>query len=88
MSAINRSDVKSHLHSSFLARIHLVQPESQPDATGFSAVEPDAVKADLSVFAEDFVTEHSSPSVAVTPTNQATVSIGPQALPASRSAKA
>jgi hypothetical protein len=81
MSAINRSEVKNHLHSPFLARIHLVQPESQSDATGFSAVEPDAVKADPSVLAEDFVAEHSSPGVAVTPTNQATVSIGPAGAP-------
>ena len=36
------------------------QPESQPDATGFSGAEPDATKANPSGFAQDFVAEHSS----------------------------
>ncbi len=88
MSAIKTSDVKNHLRSPLHSRIHLVSPESQPDATGFSADEPDAIKAHPSFFAEDFVGEHSSPSVAVVATNLPTVSIGPKALSASKSAKA
>jgi hypothetical protein len=60
MSAIKRSDVQNHLRPPFLAKIHLVQPEIQTDATGFFAVEPDIVQIDPSNFAEDFVAEHSS----------------------------
>ena len=41
-------------------QIHLCAPESQPDATGFSGAEPDAIKADPAVSAKDFVAEHSS----------------------------
>ena len=36
MSLIKRSDVKNHLSPRFRTKIHLCQPESQPDATGFS----------------------------------------------------
>ncbi len=45
MSPFKRSDVKNHLHSPFLTKPHLGQPESQPDATGYSAGEPDAMRA-------------------------------------------
>jgi hypothetical protein len=60
MNPIKLSDVKSHLRPPFLTKTHLDQPESQPDATGFSTFESDAIKAGSSVFAEDFVAEHSS----------------------------
>jgi len=45
MSLIKQSDVKNHLSPRFRTKIHLRQPESQPDATGFSAAEPDAINA-------------------------------------------
>jgi hypothetical protein len=63
MSLINRSDVKNHLSPRFRTEIHLCDPVSQPDATGYSVPEPDAIKAGPSTFAQDFVAEHSSPSV-------------------------
>ncbi len=84
MSFIERSDVKNHLRSPFLTKIHLVQPESQPDATGYSVAEPDASKANPSGFAEDFVAEHASSGVAVAPTDPVTASIRPQAPAASK----
>ena len=46
MSPINPSDVKGHLRPPFLTKIHLVPPQSQPDATGFSAIEPDTLNAE------------------------------------------
>jgi hypothetical protein len=39
MSILKKSDVKSHLSRHQSTRIHLHQPESQPDATGFSGEE-------------------------------------------------
>ncbi|SPE17853.1 hypothetical protein SBA5_1100033 [Candidatus Sulfotelmatomonas gaucii] len=87
MSPIKRSDVKSHLHSPLVTKIHLVQPESQPDATGYSDGEPEAIKADPSGFAQDFVAEHSSSGVAVAPTDPTTGSIGQQAPAVSESAQ-
>jgi len=40
MSNIKQSDVKNHLSPRFNPKIHLCQPESEPDATGFSQEEP------------------------------------------------
>ncbi|MGA3035142.1 MAG: hypothetical protein ABSD70_17785 [Terracidiphilus sp.] len=40
MSIIKESDVKNHLSPQFHTKIHLCQPETQPDATGFSSEEP------------------------------------------------
>jgi len=67
MSLVRQSDVKNHLSPRFRAKIHLCQPESQPDATGFSAAEPDAINATTSSFTEDFVAEHSAPGAAAAP---------------------
>jgi len=88
MSPVKRSDVKNHLHPPFLTRVHLVQPESQAEAAGFSGAEPDAIKADPLGFAQDLVAEHSSSGVAVAPTNPVTGSIRPQAPAVSKSAQA
>ena len=88
MNVFNRSDVKNHLHSPFLAKVHLGQPENQPDATGFSAAEPGAIKAGPSVFADDFVREHSSSNLAVALADQLIGSRSSQAPPASKSAQA
>jgi hypothetical protein len=67
MSLIRQSDVKNHLSPRFRTKIHLCQPESQPDATGFSAAEPVAINATASSFTEDFVAEHSAPDAAAVP---------------------
>lgn len=88
MSVVKKTDVKNHLSPPFLAKIHLVQPESQPDATGFSVAEPDAAGADRSKFAKDFVAEHSSSGVAVAPADQLTGSSSQQAATVSKSAQA
>ncbi|MGA2571049.1 MAG: hypothetical protein ABSF23_11070 [Terracidiphilus sp.] len=84
MSLIKKSDVKNHLSPRFRTKIHLCQP----DATGFSVAEPDAIKANPASFAGDFVAEHSSSGVAVAPTDPATGSIRPQTPTASKSALA
>ncbi len=88
MSFNKRSDVKSHLHSPLVTKIHLVQPESQPDATGFSGAEADTIKADPSNFAKDFIAEHSPSGVAVAPSDPVADSIRPQAPAVSKSAQA
>lgn len=67
MSLIKKSDVKNHLSPRYRTKIHLCQPVSQPDATGYSVAEPDIIRANQSNFAADFVAEHSSPGVAATP---------------------
>ena len=67
MSLVRQSDVKNHLSPRFRAKIHLRQPESQPDATGFSAAEPDAIETIPSDFTADFVAEHSAPGAAAAP---------------------
>ena len=45
MSNIKQSDVKNHLSPRFNPKIHLCQPESEPDATGFSEEEPAGAEA-------------------------------------------
>ncbi|MGA2167561.1 MAG: hypothetical protein ABSG62_05075 [Terracidiphilus sp.] len=53
MSLIKKVDVKKHLAA---------RPLSQPDATGFSEIEPAGTGANASDFIEDFSPEHSSSS--------------------------
>jgi hypothetical protein len=67
MSQIRQSDGKNPLPPRFHTKIHLCDPVSQPDATGYSASEPEAIKADPSTFARDFVAEHSSSGAADNP---------------------
>ncbi len=45
MSLIKQSDVKNHLSPRHRTRIHLAEPASQPDATGFSEEQPDHTDA-------------------------------------------
>ncbi len=85
MSLIKKSDVKNHLSPRFRTKIHLCPPVSQPDATGFSVAEPDAIKANPSIFAEDFVAEHSSPGTDLAQGNPLIGSLGPQAPAVSKS---
>ena len=87
MSPIKRNDVENHLHPPFLTKIHLCEPVSQPDATGYSVAEPDTIKANPSGFAGDFVAEHSSSGLAFAPTDTDTGSIRPQAPAASKSVR-
>jgi hypothetical protein len=88
MILIKKSDVKNHLSARHRTEIHLQPPASQPDATGFSGTEPEAIKANSSDFAEDFVTEHSSSRLAAAPAEQVTGSSKPQAITATKSAQA
>lgn len=88
MSVINRSDVKNHMRPPFLAKIHASPPESQPDATGFSEAEPDAINAAQSGFASDFVAEHSAPSSSAAPGRHLPGSFRPEAPTVPKSAKA
>ena len=40
MSNIKKTDVKNHLSPRFRTKLHLCQPQTQPDAPGFLGVEP------------------------------------------------
>ncbi len=88
MSLIKQSDVKNHLSPRFRTKIHLCQPESQPDATGFSVAEPDAISATSLNFTEDFVAEHSASVASLAGTDPVTGSIRPQPPTGSKSARA
>ena len=87
MSPLKRSDVKNHLHSPFFTKIHLIQPESQPDATGFSGAEPDTIKAIPSGFAQDFLAEHSSSRGTAAPADRVTGSGSLRRLPVRKACK-
>jgi hypothetical protein len=88
MSLIEKSDVKDQLSPRDSTKIHLCEPVSQPDATGFSEAEPEATQSKPTVFAKDFVAEHSTAGAAVTPNDRVTVSNGPKAMANKKSAQA
>jgi hypothetical protein len=87
VSLIRKSDVKNHLSPRHRTEIHLCAPESQPDATGYSAVESGAVQADASNSAQDRVAELSSSGRAPAPGNPGIGAIGPQSAATSKSVK-
>jgi hypothetical protein len=88
LSNILKSDVDHPLPPRFSEKIHLCDPVSQPDATGFSGAETDAMEADATVLAGDLVAEHSSPGPSVTPGRPVAVSIRPKAVTDSKTARA
>jgi len=88
MTLIKERDAEHHPSPQLNTKIHLCPPVSQPDATGYSVVETDAVKADPSHFAEDFVAEHSTSGVPVATPGPVTGSVGPPATKDPKSAKA
>jgi hypothetical protein len=88
MSIINRTEVKMLLRPPFLTKIHLCTPETEPDATGFSEAEPDAMNTQPSGFAADFVAEHSSSSSSSAPGRPLPGSFQPEAPTAPGSSKA
>lgn len=87
MSLIKKSDVKNHLSPRHRTQIHLCEPESQPDATGFSAAESGAIQPDTSDSAKDLVAEHASSGSALAQGAPLIGSIGPQAPATSKSVK-
>jgi len=88
MSLTKQSDVKNHLSPRFRTKLHLCEPVSQPDATGYSVPEPDAIKATPSTFAQDFVAEHSSPRVTAASGDHLPGSFRPEAPAVWKSARA
>ncbi len=88
MSIIDRTDVKNHMRPPFLAKIHLCEPQSQPDATGFSAAEPDAIETIPSDFTADFVAEHSAPDAAAAAGGHLPGSFRPETPKVAKSARA
>jgi len=82
---IKRSHEKNHLSSRDHTQPHLCPLESQPDATGFSNAEPDAIEANPLSFAEDFVAEHSRSGTPLAQDSPLIRSIGKQARAASKS---
>jgi len=87
VSLVKQADVKNDLSPPDRAKIHLCPPVSQPDATGYSVAEPDAIQANPSSFAEDLVAEHSSSSIVQVPDAPLTGSFSPQAPAASKSVR-
>ena len=85
MSIVKKSDVKNHLSARHRTQIHLCQPESQPDATGFSAAESGAAESGPSIFTEDFLAEHSSSRKPVAPASRAAGAAASQASAAAKS---
>lgn len=64
MSIIEKSDVERHRRD-----INLCRPVSQPDATGFSIEEQEAIEPNPSAFFDDhdYSREHAVPGKSVTP---------------------
>ena len=85
MSITKKSDVKNHLSPSDRTQIHLCQQNSQLDAAGFSASEPDAIQVNRLNFAEDFIAEHSFCGAPLAPGDPSIGSIDPQARATSKS---
>ena len=62
MSIIEKSDVERHRRD-----INLCRPVSQPDATGFSVEEQEAIEPNPSAFFDDSSREHAVPGKSVAP---------------------
>jgi hypothetical protein len=58
MSISNKNDLKIDLPPRLHRDLHLYEPASQPDATGYSVAEPDTISANASPFARDYSAEH------------------------------
>jgi hypothetical protein len=67
MTIIEKRDVKNHLSLRHSRDIHLCEPLSQPDATGYSLAEADAARANPSAFADDYSAEHTTAAMPETP---------------------
>jgi hypothetical protein len=79
MSLLNRkSDVRKHLSVRHHKVNHLDHPLGQPDEQVIAPVEPGAIKANSSDFAEDFNLEHSSHGHSIASKDGLTLSICPQ----------
>lgn len=76
MSIFEKIDTERHRRD-----INLCRPVSQPDATGFSVAESDAIKPNPSAFSDDYSGEHTIPGKSVTPIGF----IGTQAIGVSKS---
>lgn len=79
VSLIKKSDVKNHLSLRYRTRIHVSELESQPDATGFSAAEPDAIQATPFNCAGDSAAQHLSSGTALAQGDPLSGSVGSQA---------
>jgi len=87
MILIQQTDVKN-VSLRHRTEIYLSEPLTQPDATGFSAAEPKAIKAAWSNFANDFLAEHSASGATVAPPKPLPDSISSQPPAVSKSARA
>ena len=70
MSLIKKSDVKNHFAARRHKRHQLNRSPSEPDATGFSGIDPVAYDASRSPSSHDFVQEHSATSATDAPNHQ------------------
>jgi hypothetical protein len=87
MSIIEKRDVKNHLSLRHSRDIHLCEPLSQPDATGYSVIEADAARANPSGFADDYSAEHTIAATPATPGADFADPTKPQAPETSKSAR-
>jgi wyosine [tRNA(Phe)-imidazoG37] synthetase (radical SAM superfamily) len=67
MSLIKKCDVKNHLSSRLRQGGHLHRPASQPDATGFSGVEPGRAEPNTDPLIADLIKQASSIGPETTP---------------------
>lgn len=67
MSLIKKSDVTNHLSARLRQGNHLYRPASQPDATGFSGVEPGRADPNADHSIADLVKQPSSIAPESTP---------------------
>lgn len=86
MSILNPGDGKNRPSPPLHTKIHLCEPQSQPDATGFPEAEP--VHAQPAGFVADFVAEHSSPGAVAPPSRHLPGSFHVETPTVAKSAKA
>lgn len=87
MSITEKSDVKNHLSPRYRMKIHLCDPASQPDATGYSVTESDAIGAGTSPTAKHDSAERTIAVMPSTPTGNSTCCTDTQVSEASNSAQ-
>lgn len=87
MSITEKSDVKNDLSPRYRTKIHLCDPASQPDATGYSVTESDAIRADTSPSAKHDSAEQTIAVMTPTSTDNSTGCTDAQVSETSNSAQ-
>ncbi len=85
MSITRKTDVKNHLSARWRGQNRPYLAVSQPDATGFSGTDQDAIKVQPSAFIEDFDGERSRRGISLVPADLSINTTGIQVPEVSRS---